>query len=69
MVEVDLDGNLDLKRLSREYAGRIEKPIIINVLRKFNGNKSRTARQLKIDYKTLLSKIEVYGISSIENTP
>lgn len=68
-IEVDLDGNLDLKQLSREYTARIEKQIIGNVLRRFHGNKSQTARHLKIDYKTLLSKIAAYGINSIEPTP
>ncbi|MDA2939092.1 sigma-54-dependent Fis family transcriptional regulator, partial [Acidobacteria bacterium AH-259-A15] len=69
VAHIDYDRDLDLKRVTRGYVFRIEKRIIENVLRKFSGNKSRAARHLKIDYKTLLSKIERYGIDSIESPP
>ncbi|MDA2926040.1 sigma-54 dependent transcriptional regulator [Acidobacteria bacterium AH-259-G07] len=69
LAHIDYDRDLDLKRVTRGYVSRIEKRIIENVVRKFNGNKSRAARHLKIDYKTLLSKIQKYGINSIEPPP
>lgn len=66
---IDADNELDLKQLKQDYAAGIEKRVIAEVLKKFKGNKSRSARHLKIDYKTLLSKLNYYGIDSMEFKP
>jgi two-component system, NtrC family, response regulator HydG len=39
-----------------------EKELIISTLRKVNYNKSKAARMLNIDRKTLYNKIKQYGI-------
>ncbi|MBN2546061.1 MAG: sigma 54-interacting transcriptional regulator [Spirochaetes bacterium] len=55
-------NNLDLKKIAGEYSNKIEKEIIKKTLIKFEGNKSKTAKFLNIDYKTLLTKISSYGL-------
>jgi two-component system, NtrC family, response regulator AtoC len=51
-----------LKDISRETAATVEKEIIAQVLKKNGWNKLKTARELKVSYKTLLTKIEQYEI-------
>lgn len=53
---------LDFKRVIKEQSARTEKEIIQKVLQKFEGNKSKTSKFLNIDYKTVLQKIQDYGI-------
>ncbi|MCF7884579.1 MAG: sigma 54-interacting transcriptional regulator [Candidatus Cloacimonetes bacterium] len=65
-IDFDLEQSVDLKNLSRQVADNFESQIIRKTLEKFDGNKSKTARFLNIDYKTLLTKIKNYGINSIE---
>ncbi len=55
---------IDLKKLSQQYSDNFEKKIIRDCLINFQNNKSKTARFLQIDYKTLLAKIKKYGIDS-----
>lgn len=64
-IAITFDQEFDLKNLSGRYADSFEKKIILKCLEKFNGNKSKAARFLHIDYKTLLTKIKNYGIHSI----
>ncbi len=47
-----------LKEISRESAAAVEKEVISQVLKKNGWNKLKTARELKVSYKTLLTKIE-----------
>ena len=61
-----LDGPLDLKTVSRQAAGLAEKNMILKTLRRSNWNRAKTARQLKISYKTLLTKIHQHGIRARE---
>lgn len=51
-----------LKEVVDEGVEAIEKEIIGKVLKESDGNKSRTARKLGIDYKTLLRKIKRFAI-------
>ncbi len=51
-----------LKDISRETAATVEKEVIAQVLKKNGWNKLKTARELKVSYKTLLTKIEQYEI-------
>ena len=64
MIEINIDNekSLDLKKIIKEQSGKIEKQIIQKALAKFNGNKSKTSKFLDIDYKTVLQKIQNYGI-------
>ena len=68
---IDIENkDFDFKEYVKAYSEKIEKEILLEVLNKFKGNRSKTARFLKIDYKTLLKKInrlwnKRYGINSI----
>jgi PAS domain S-box-containing protein len=62
-ISIDINNNeFDFKEIIKSHIEKIEKDIIQEALNKFNGNKSKTARFLKIDYKTLLKKISDYVI-------
>ena len=52
----------ELKEISREASAKIEKKVISQVLKKNGWNKLKTAKELKVSYKTLLTKIENYEI-------
>ena len=54
--------NLDLKEMSRRAVCQVERNMIVKTLRKTNWNKSQAARELRVSYKTLLTKIEQYEI-------
>jgi len=51
-------SEFDLKNTIKKYSRKMEKQIIEQILETFNGNKSKAARFLKIDYKTMLKKIK-----------
>lgn len=51
-----------LKEISRESTATVEKEVISQILKKNGWNKLKTARELKVSYKTLLTKIEQYEI-------
>ncbi len=46
----------------RKVIGNVEEQVIVDVLKHTGGNKSKAARILKIDYKTILYKIKEYSI-------
>ena len=63
------DGSREEMRFSlREIAGRAaaeaERQAIRLALRATHGNKSESARLLRVDYKTLHLKMKQYGISA-----
>jgi transcriptional regulator with PAS, ATPase and Fis domain len=51
-------------QLSKRSLEDIERWHIQRVLEVHNGNKSQAAKSLEIDYKTLLSKLKKYGLTS-----
>ncbi len=59
------EDKLDVKL--KDAAGKAEKEAIIQALIKSNYNKSKAARLLKIDRKTLYNKIKQFNISLIES--
>ena len=62
-ILIDINNNdFDFKEVIKSHTEKIEKEVIQDSLNKFKGNKSKTARFLKIDYKTLLKKISDYVI-------
>ena len=46
----------------RKIVSNVEEQVIVDVLKHTGGNKSKAARILKIDYKTILYKIKEYSI-------
>jgi len=55
-------GHGSFKDRIKKTKDSIEKRVIQDVLTKAGGNKSETARNLKVDYKTLLRKIKLHNI-------
>ena len=65
--------DIPLKQVAKKAAYLVEKKAIEQILARCSGNKSRASKILKIDYKTLLTKIKEYniqyGINPIEQIP
>jgi two-component system nitrogen regulation response regulator GlnG len=59
---VRLSGDLALRDIVRTSTVHVERVAIAHALRKTGGNKSKAARLLQVDYKTLHSKVKEYGI-------
>lgn len=55
-------GGWDLKQIRKEAVSVVEKNMIERALRRTHGNKWQAAKELKVSYKTLLMKIDEYGI-------
>jgi DNA-binding NtrC family response regulator len=51
-----------LREILRRHTIHIEEKVIAQALRRTGGNKAKAARLLKVDYKTLHSKVKAYGI-------
>jgi two-component system, NtrC family, response regulator AtoC len=58
----DNPDSVDLKEISRKAALMVEKEMILTTLRKTSWNKWRAAKELKVSYKTLLTKIDQHEI-------
>ena len=54
--DFEFNDCFDFKKVVKNYTKSIEYEIIQKTLSKFNGNKSKAARFLSIDYKTMLKK-------------
>ena len=55
-------GDLALREIVRSSTVHVERIAIVHALRTTGGNKSKAARLLQVDYKTLHSKVKEYGI-------
>ena len=58
------DGEVDLKVISKKAAAVAEKDMISKTLRRLRWNRWKAAKELKVSYKTLLTKIQQYKIES-----
>ena len=56
------EGQLSLKEIVLHSTVHIERGILAQALRRAGGNKAQAARMLRIDYKTLHTKMRQYGI-------
>jgi DNA-binding NtrC family response regulator len=63
-VAEGLGKGYSLKLLQQQAVAQVEREAIERVLRQTQGNKSRAARLLQIDYKTLYAKLKAYGIDA-----
>lgn len=60
--ELEEIQNLGLYEASKKATKYIEKNLILKTLDESKGNKTKTAEKLKVDYKTLLTKLKEYAI-------
>ena len=58
------DGGKTLSEIVKPITQTVEKKIIAQILTETKGNKSKAARRLGIDYKTLLRKIKTYQLKT-----
>ena len=65
-VEVALLPGQTLKQIAEKAVEAAEKQAIRNVLKATGGNKSKAAKILKTDYKTLHIKVKKYGLKAVE---
>jgi two-component system response regulator AtoC len=60
--EINLDGPISLKKLTRQAVHELEKKIILKVLQAHHWNRKQAARALGISYRALLYKIREAGL-------
>ena len=53
-----------LREIVRRHTVCVEREVIAQALHRMGGNKTRTARLLQVDFKTLHSKLKEYGIEN-----
>lgn len=61
-AEVNLDGPISLKKLTRQATRELERKIILKVLQANHWNRKQAARALCISYRALLYKIRDAGL-------
>jgi two-component system response regulator AtoC len=62
MPEINLDGPISLKKVTRQATHDLERKIILKVLQAHHWNRKRAARALNISYRALLYKIRDAGL-------
>jgi len=60
--EIPVDGQIHLKKVTRQAVHDLERKIILSVLEANRWNRKRTASALKISYRALLYKIRRAGL-------
>jgi two-component system response regulator AtoC len=60
--EINLDGPISLKKLTRQATRALERKIILRVLHNHHWNRKQAARTLNISYRALLYKIRDAGL-------
>ena len=63
---VDPDGNVPLKKYVKAAVLKVEKELILKVLRHNRWNRKKSARMLKISYRALLYKLKECGLDQRE---
>jgi two-component system, NtrC family, response regulator AtoC len=64
LSEIPADGQIHLKKVTRQAVHELERKIILSVLEANRWNRKRTATALKISYRALLYKIRRAGLPS-----
>ena len=63
-AEIPLDGNISLKKVTRQAVHELERKIILKVLQNHHWNRKQAAKSLGISYRALLYKIREAGLPS-----
>src|SRR5437660_6476123 len=63
-AEIPVDGQISLKKLTRQAVRELERKVILKVLQNHHWNRKKTARALSISYRALLYKIRDAGLPS-----
>jgi two-component system, NtrC family, response regulator AtoC len=63
-AEIPLDGQLSLKKLTRQAVLELERKVILKVLQNHHWNRKQSAKTLGISYRALLYKIRDAGLPS-----
>jgi len=61
---IPADGNLSLKKVTRDAVRELERQVILKALQAHNWNRKKSARALGISYRALLYKIREAGLPS-----
>src|SRR5271167_4511657 len=62
--EINLDGPISLKKMTRQCVRELERKVILKVLQQHHWNRKQSARTLGISYRALLYKIRDAGLPS-----
>ena len=60
--EINFDGPISLKKITRQATRELERKIILKVLQHHHWNRKQAARSLNISYRALLYKIRDAGL-------
>jgi two-component system response regulator AtoC len=63
-AEIPVDGQISLKKLTRQAVRELERKVILKVLQHHHWNRKQTAKALSISYRALLYKIREAGLPS-----
>ncbi|SRR5690242_12485204 len=63
--DIQIDGPISLKKMTRQATLELERKIILKVLQANHWNRKRAARALNISYRALLYKIRDVGLPSV----
>src|ERR1700738_4266754 len=61
-AEIPIDGQISLKKLTRQAVRELERKVILKVLQAHHWNRKQAARALSISYRALLYKIRDAGL-------
>jgi two-component system response regulator AtoC len=64
MADVDVSQPLSLKMVTKKATHELERQIILKVLKAHNWNRQKTAKWLKISYRSLLYKLNDVGAAN-----
>jgi two-component system response regulator AtoC len=63
-ADIPVDGQISLKKLTRQAVRELERKVILKVLQNHHWNRKQAARTLSISYRALLYKIRDAGLPS-----
>jgi two-component system, NtrC family, response regulator AtoC len=63
-ADIPIDGQISLKKVTRQAVRELERKIILKVLQNHHWNRKQAARTLSISYRALLYKIRDAGLPS-----